>query len=816
MLSRAFWGRTDLPSYAAGARTLRNFTVTPGGSITNRTGTQHVATLINDAGALITDARLFPFVFDNDDVGMLLFTNGRRVYMWQRSSSSPRHAWTRTTLTVLTPYTGSLETLRFSQSGNVVTITSEAYDPYKLTRDPDDGSWSMTAVSFDVPNFTPVPGEPYPRLGLANPSNGFSGNASHPARPWQWAVTRIIRRDDGTVYETAPYVITDSLVSGSVGTVPDDVAVYSDWQMRVLLYGEQYDDAGDGVIQSSRVYRGREGRFGLLGETKGDDYIDDGADPDFSDPPPQEVNPFKVYSAGGGLLRTEKPIASTIFENRRIFGGTEQRPGTGWGSAIGQWENFDEVPFADDEDSFRFELASSRTEKIRAFVEVQNQLLAFTSASVRRLAGSGESEVVTPNSLAARKLSSSGCAIDVSPLLVGERVFFMGGKAVRPLVLVFSANGAQSMDMSLASRDLFDGHTIVDWAYAEDPHSIIWVVRSDGALLSLTYLPELEVMAWALHEVSGDGLVESVATMPEGTEDAVYLIVNRDGTRSLERMAYRNLPLRTIDDEDLWDVRYAIYMDRAVSYSGWRTATGVEWDFSIADGGSGSEVGDTVVLTFDGDEELFDSKVGRVIHFDDPDGGAPYRLLVTSRLGGGSGQYQAQVIERDIPSTMLGVTYEGDEWAYAVTSLNGLEHLDGQTVVVLAEGNVYRDLVVAGGSVDVGEYFSIGHAGLSYNADFESLDAVQDKQRQKSIREVFIELVDSRGGFAGPTLDDLTEIEYRDPDDAYNVLPLKTFMAPLSIADDWDTACRCAFRQSDPLPVTIVGITRDIVVGGPA
>lgn len=61
-----------------------------------------------------------------------------------------------------------------------------------------------------------------------------------------------------------------------------------------------------------------------------------------------------------------------------------------------------------------------------------------------------------------------------------------------------------------------------------------WIVRTDGALLSLTYMKEHDVYAWARHPT--DGNVESVACVPGDYGGDVYLIVTRGGKRGIERM----------------------------------------------------------------------------------------------------------------------------------------------------------------------------------------------------------------------------------------------------------------------------------------
>jgi len=67
------------------------------------------------------------------------------------------------------------------------------------------------------------------------------------------------------------------------------------------------------------------------------------------------------------------------------------------------------------------------------------------------------------------------------------------------------------------------------------------MVRNDGTLLSLAYVREIGVTAWSRNDTSGS--FESVCCVPEGDEDAVYVVVNRtvngSTVRYIERLADR-------------------------------------------------------------------------------------------------------------------------------------------------------------------------------------------------------------------------------------------------------------------------------------
>lgn len=62
--------------------------------------------------------------------------------------------------------------------------------------------------------------------------------------------------------------------------------------------------------------------------------------------------------------------------------------------------------------------------------------------------------------------------------------------------------------------------------YAQDPDAIMWVVRGDGELCSLTHMREQEVTAWARHTTQGSFL--AVCAIPESEGDTVYTAVQRE------------------------------------------------------------------------------------------------------------------------------------------------------------------------------------------------------------------------------------------------------------------------------------------------
>jgi hypothetical protein len=490
------------------------------------------------------------------------------------------------------------------------------------------------------------------------------------------------------------------------------------------------------------------------------------------------------------------------------------------------WNDFQIIEPAVADDAVEFDLASNQSEEIRALVP-RRELMIFTTSAEWAASGGRPGAILTPDSIAARRVSQHGSGL-LAPVSVADSIFFVQQKGVVPRVMSPDANGnMRSIDASMLSRHLFEGYTVVDWAWSEDPFSTLWVVRSDGKLLSCTYIPEQSLLAWCQHDIGSDAKVKSVAVKPEATQDAVYLVVRRDkgivgGTPrvqwSLERFAYRTFT----------DQRFGVFLDESVSYNGQNTTETV----TVADGASNNgDIGETVQLQFSAAPTGV--AVGVDVQIDDPSGGRPYRFRLT--VDNGSENYDAVVLTRPLTvvgddevrsGTIIDVTHS--DWWILATALGGLYYMpesvlvDGSytnTITVVADGEVIEDVPVLGGGVDIEMFTDPGgagiiHAGVGYNSDFESLDALRERGREKIISEVGVELEEAHGGYVGSRLTKLTPIRARRTEDDYATLATESRDEYVKVADQWGKKGRVAFRNSDPIPVTLLGVTRKIAYGG--
>lgn len=205
----------------------------------------------------------------------------------------------------------------------------------------------------------------------------------------------------------------------------------------------------------------------------------------------------------------------------------------------------------------------------------------------------------------------------------------------------------------------------------------------------------------------------------------------------------------------------------------------------------------------------------------------PY-FIVRRTIGGTTRRYLERLHSREFEEVEdaffvdCGLTYTGAP----VATFSGLGHLEGQEVVALADGNVARNLTVAGGSVTLPFAASKVHIGLPYEAMLETLDldlgsvrglgTVQG--RMKSIAEVTLRVEDTRGIFVGPYDDERDGkhlVEYRQrATEAWNeAIQLYTGDLRITTPWDWNTHGNVVVKQFDPLPMSILAIMPDVTLG---
>lgn len=217
------------------------------------------------------------------------------------------------------------------------------------------------------------------------------------------------------------------------------------------------------------------------------------------------------------------PSTGAFFQQRLIVGGCPAFPHTVAGSVIGEYYNF-QLGLNDD-DAFLYDIDSTEFDPILHIAKSKNQLIVLTSGNEFTLTGGIESPM-TPTNVQVDNPSDYG-ANDVRPLRVGNELVFVNrtGKKVRAMGYRFESDSFASNDLTKLSEHI-TGNGLLDFAYQQEPESIVWAVRADGRLVTLSIDRDEGVLAWAKHET--DGAFESVEAIPNGQGyDEVWVSVRR-------------------------------------------------------------------------------------------------------------------------------------------------------------------------------------------------------------------------------------------------------------------------------------------------
>lgn len=830
-------GSAGSPVYQRGAALMRNFMVTPEALPVNRTGTQCLAVLGSQT------ARLETFLFGDDEARIVQMYGSGDIAMRTPLGAFAEVGADDTSGDTVSPsreaVLEALRRIRVAQCAGTMAIART--DFLKDLRRISATSYAIINVDYRRPNFgsSVIPYDDFTpsrtKAAIMTSATGYTvknmaGDGTHPPRPWQYVVTRVVSIEDGNpekpnqIIETFPYYpgftfvypdgrypvspvtyTVDSSNTYSAASVPNEIAVYGDWNMRLKVPGQKGDDwaegsgAGAGTrtgkIVAHRIYRGRDGVFGYIGQTDSLYFVDDGRNPDIANPPPYGMRPL-IDDSGA----TRPPIAVAFKDDRRFVAGTLQKPSTAQGSAVGNWSDFDINDTPDDADSIAFDLSANEHQSIRHLMALQ-ALCVATSRAVFAITGNGDLGVLTPTSIAARKILSIGSAHYPAPVegdsgIEGQNsaVFITEAKGGRPYAATMDGNGASGLvDLSLFSSHFFRGRRVVSWAWARDPFQTLWVALDDGSLLSLCFSIGAQVQGWAKHQLAGGGLVESVTTLPIGGEDLLYLVVRRGSQLTLERMTPQ-----IVDDS-----RLECYLDCATIVDG-RKAFGLTVDGVTEIPGGG---GYTMAVTIGQSGGLAG---GNAIQFPDANGNT---VRATVALGGGT-SWNLNIIDfaGETLNVSAGHSVAALAWGIDTSSVTTAGIANGSTVSAVIDGAVFEGLTVVGGSVALPVSGIVCIVGFPYVSQLQALAVEQDRGKQKQVARVFIETI-GRGGQAGTNFSSLREIPPRNVSDGYGLIASRFERTELSVASSANKTAVVVIQQSQPKPFKILAVEREYVLG---
>lgn len=494
------------------------------------------------------------------------------------------------------------------------------------------------------------------------------------------------------------------------------------------------------------------------------------------------------------------PATVCFFQQRLVFGGTTSQPQTVWGSCSGDYENFapsNASGTVADSNAFTFTIADEQVNAIRALSPAKTLLQVLTSQGEHSIYGGSQGAIiaVTPTNVTISRESSRGSVSNVRPVRVGNEIFFVqpSRRRIRAMGYNSASDGFVTKDVTLLSEHITKSG-IVDMDFQNEIDSIVWAVRSDGALIGITYDSDQKVIGPSRHVIGGSyqggiAQVKSVAVIPspnaeEGSD--LWMIVRRtiDGnTRYM--IEYVSAPY----DPDTNGQDSMFFADAGLFYDGFL-------DSSIS---LSALTGSGVTVTA-GSAVFTANMIGRKIY------------------GGAGGQYGKALITAYTDTTHVTVTIEQDfninvfssgGWSMARQTFNNMWHLEGEECVVSVDGAAHPNVTVDTGAFSLDGFYSRVVVGLGYNSDMQLLPPEQPPGTTQGlthrISEVFLRFYQTLGAKYGKDANNLDIIPARSSSDIMDVAP-PLFTGPLRLKFDagYTDDPVVYIRQDQALPLTVL------------
>ena len=496
------------------------------------------------------------------------------------------------------------------------------------------------------------------------------------------------------------------------------------------------------------------------------------------------------WSLGAFSSTTGHPSCVSFFEQRLVFAATLNNPQTVYFSKSGDYENMDANiggTVADD-DAIIYTIASNQVNAIR-FMAAGRTLIIGTAGGEFTVSGGGDNDAVTPTNILIKKQSNHGAANTDAIAVANATLFLQRAKRkIRELAYNFDVDGYTAPDLTILAEHITEGG-IVEMAYQEEPLAIIWCVRNDGELIALTYQREQEVVAWHRHIFGGafgssKAVCESVAVIPtEDSEYELYMIIKR----TINGATTRYVEYLNTFDFDQTDNTSFNFLDSQLNYSG-ATST-LNGDISNS--------ANTVIVA-SGTDFTSSGKIkigGEII---------TYTGKSTNNLTG---------CTRGTESTTAAAHTSGDTVKQVVNSLSGLNHLEGQTVSILADGATHPDKTVSSNAVTLDRFANSVKIGLGYTSILKTMRIDAGSQngtsqaKTKRIYEVTARLYESVGVEVGPDLNNMERVPFRKSSDPMDQgIPPFTGDKEVEFRGNYDTDGFMMVRQTQPLPLTLLSL----------
>lgn len=833
-LSPRLFGRSDLATYRNGLREQQNLITQKHGGLLRRSGARFVAEAFDSENGFDRLVRVIEFQFSTQQTYILEF--GHQYIRFYRDRGQLRHGTIHTVTAPGATHVAGVSTITIGNHGIAVgqqisvkgILTADAGFPIGY-----DGTFivtSTTATTVDYAQAVAPPGAyvsggtvtlvvgtvptqiatPYRDIDLSLLKWAQSADVLFLAHPLY--EPRKLERSSGADNDSAvwslnqlnpkhgPYLAentdTTATLNVTVGAIGVEVAATLN-DPAVLLINGGLGFVSTDVGRTVTWFDTALWRWGVI--------------TDFTDRKTVKVT-LEVASLGnavsgwrmGAWSDTDGwPFCCTFHDDRLQWGGTPALPQTVFASVIGDFDNYQPFNEVDGSprasDAYSFTINDNKVNTIHWLVSDTRGLIAFTNGGGFQMAAVGNEGISATAPPLVKNQTTEPASQVAQPHRIGGVTLQPASSDRKILEFIFTDALAQFIapDLTILSEHITIGG-ITDTALQIEPDNILWSVRNDGVLLSMTYERSEKVVAWGRHIIGGtlagesNAKVESVAVIRDGSDDLVWMVVKR----TINSLTKRYIEfLEPLFDEDV------------ITEDGFFVDSGITLD-SLDAVITGATTAKPVVIT----ATAHGLSSGDRIKIRDVKGMTELNDISHLIAAATANTFELNTTAgAEVDGTGFTAYVSGGGVYKEVQQITGLDHLAGETVKVLADGGTHGDKVVSsGGAVALDRFSSVVHAGLAFTYKMRTLPLVSGLDREgrgqfMRIGHATARFHRSLGGDLGSHVKD--PIVHREPADLMDAPPpLFSGRKPLAVSARYDQDADVILEGSDPHPMNLLSL----------
>lgn len=778
---------------------------------------------------------------------------------------------------VVSPYSWpDVFKLKFAQKQDTIYITHPNYTPYKLQRT-SGTEWTIKPVSFQDGPYLPL--NSYQQLGdsistYIGPNISLTANVPILSSMPFYNCSSVIANSSGgiRVFTAIPHNFVNGqkvLVGNVFGTVEannvgtgnggvfnsNTIVACSFWQVNVvnpfaldlLSSTFTHNYVGSGIIGPALFLMNSTGswadsnqslnvqrsvgliQYGVRHWAHLLSVQNAGTAIAVLDPNVQlltDSSLITTWQLGSYNLLNGFPSAVTFHQDRLVFVGHPNVPQQIDASVSSNYELFSASGSnlqVTDQNALQFSLLSQDLNAIRWAKSNAQGLILGTANAEWTVSPSTQSPGLTPTNISAQQVSYFG-SYDADAVQADQATIYIqrAQRKVRELIYFFQVGSFRSTNLTELAEHM-TLPSIVKLATQRETNPIVWGMRSDGQLLSLSYSrDDVNIKSgWARHLLGGRSdsagsppVVKSIGSIPSSdtSYDELWMVVQRyiNGTTvaTIEYMA------KSFDDSTPQES--AFYFDCGATFDNPIAVTGITNASScVVTAPSHGLVASSTVR--------FYNTLGINLSTTDVNGNTSISNLLNEQTfmvaSTSTNTFKIQdFLGHDINTGAASIYVGSSVVRKLITQISGLTWLEGEQVSVLADGAIHVNTSVTQSGVLKLQYpAAIVQIGYQYNSDGQLLRTKDGSAQGTSIgsyrrvnRVAF--MLHNVGDFQfGPTFTSMFPAEFMRSDQQQADNPVSLFTGihrdgiESGTSEFTDTIC---FRQNSGLPGMVQSIVR--------